>query len=52
MVLEHVCPPHYYGSDCSIPCGYCTGDDVCDYVTGHCPNGCKPHWNGTRCDSK
>ena len=21
-------------------------------MTGHCPDGCKPHWNGTKCDGK
>ena len=45
-----VCSAHYYGSNCNIPCGQCTGDDVCDNVTGHCPNGCKPHWTGPTCD--
>ena len=47
-----VCSPHYYGSDCNTPCGKCRGDDVCHNVTGQCPNGCKPHWTGTRCDGK
>ena len=47
-----VCSPHYYGSDCDIPCGQCRGNDVCHNVTGHCPNGCKQHWTGPRCDGK
>ena len=21
-------------------------------MTGICPHGCKPHWNGTRCDGR
>ena len=47
-----VCATNYYGSDCKTPCGQCKGDDVCDSVTGHCPNGCKPHWTGLGCDGK
>nr|XP_022308379.1 uncharacterized protein LOC111114378 [Crassostrea virginica] len=50
VVILPVCTPHYYGSDCNNTCGQCEGDDVCDNVTGHCPRGCKVHWNGTRCD--
>ena len=50
MVL--VCVANYYGRDCNTPCGQCRGNDVCDNVTGHCPNGCKQHWAGTRCDGK
>ena len=44
------CAPHFYGSDCNTPCAQCRRDDVCDSVTGHCPNGCKPHWTGPWCD--
>ena len=50
--LPTVCSPHYYGRDSNTPCGHCNGDDVCNSVTGHCPNGCKPHWTGTRCEGK
>ena len=48
MIVE--CSPHYYGSDCNTPCGQCTGDDVCNNMTGHCPNGCRQHWTGQNCD--
>ena len=44
------CSTQYYGSNCSTPCGQCTGEDVCDNVTGLCPSGCKHNWNGTKCD--
>ena len=47
-----VCASDYYGLDCNKQCGQCSGDDVCNNVTGYCPHGCKPHWNGTRCDGK
>ena len=48
FVLE--CLPHYYGSDCNTPCGQCRGNDVCNIMTGYCPNGCKQHWSGPKCD--
>ena len=41
--------PQQYGSDCNTPCGQCRGD-VWNNVTGHCPHGCKPNWNGKKCD--
>ena len=52
MVFISVCSPHYYGSECNTPCGQCRGDDLCDKMTGHCPNGCKQHWTSVRCDSR
>ena len=52
MVFISVCSPHYYGSECNTPCGQCRGDDLCENMTGHCPNGCKQHWTSIRCDSK
>ena len=47
-----VCSPHFYGTNCNTPCGQCRGEDVCNNVTGYCPNGCKSHWTGQRCDGK
>ena len=52
MSIMLVCAPHYYGNDCSTPCGHCRGDDVCNNVTGHCPHGCTRHWQGLKCDGK
>lgn len=46
-----VCIDHYYGFDCSTPCGKCTNNSVCNKVTGHCPNGCQSHWKGEKCNS-
>lgn len=52
LAILLACTPGYYGSDCNTPCGRCLGDDVCHNVTGYCPNGCKQHWMGLRCDGK
>ena len=46
------CDQYYYGPNCNTPCGHCRGDDVCNNETGHCPNGCKPHWMGPECNGK
>lgn len=45
-----VCSEHFYGLDCSTPCGHCLNKDVCDNVTGRCPNGCQNYWTGDGCD--
>ena len=52
MYSISVCSPHYYGFSCNSPCGQCRGDDACNNITGHCPNGCKHHWRGSMCNSK
>lgn len=45
-----VCSPYYYGNDCSTRCAHCEGDGLCNNMTGHCLHGCKPNWQGSRCD--
>ena len=50
--LLPVCSPHYYGSDCNSSCGQCKGNDLCNNVTGTCPNGCNGHWTGPNCNGK
>ena len=52
MFTISVCTPHFYGLDCNTTCGQCSGDAICNDVTGDCPYGCKPHWAGLRCDGK
>ena len=52
MFTSSVCSPHYYGYNCNAPCGQCSGDGVCNNVTGDCPRGCKLHWSGPKCDGK
>jgi hypothetical protein len=47
-----VCRAEFYGAECSTPCGQCKTGDVCNNVTGVCPNGCQEHWNESRCDGK
>lgn len=44
------CSIYFYGRNCNKPCGHCRGNDPCDSVTGHCPNGCQNQWTGDRCD--
>ena len=46
------CSPHYFGSDCNTPCGHCKENDVCNNVTGRCPNGCQNQWTKLTCDGK
>lgn len=50
FVLE--CKDHFYGSDCLTPCGHCLNNETCEQGTGQCPNGCVPHWQMNKCDSK
>ena len=52
VILEFTCPPHFYGRNCSTPCGQCNGSAVCNNYVGYCFHGCKPHWNGLRCNGK
>lgn len=44
------CSEHFYGLDCNTPCGHCLNNDVCDNVTGRCPNGCQNQWTEDKCD--
>lgn len=47
-----VCTDGFYGSECKTVCGPCKDNDVCDKVSGRCPNGCQIHWTGDRCDGQ
>lgn len=35
------CKDGFYGVNCSIKCGLCDNDEVCEKRTGYCLNGCK-----------
>ncbi|XP_034240560.1 tenascin-like [Thrips palmi] len=39
---DQVCGPGLYGANCTQTCGQCKYGDVCDPVTGHCPEDCRP----------
>ncbi|XP_076448634.1 uncharacterized protein LOC143285262 [Babylonia areolata] len=45
------CPRYLYGQDCGQHCGHCKNDDVCNVVTGNCPDGCDDGYDGLRCDT-
>ena len=45
-----VCPPGSSGFDCLNKCNtYCTGNELCNYMTGICDEGCKEGWDGPLC---
>ncbi|XP_046374243.1 multiple epidermal growth factor-like domains protein 11 [Haliotis rufescens] len=45
----YVCSPGIYGVNCNTSC-HCL-DSTCDRLTGFCPGGCRPGWQGQRCDT-
>lgn len=44
-----VCKDGYYGVKCTEMCGACIGN-VCNQLTGNCPDGCTDNWTGKNCD--
>lgn len=52
MDFDLVCKGGFYGLKCSESCGNCKAGAFCNKMTGACPDGCKDHWNGTKCDGK
>ena len=45
-----MCPPGTFGFDCLNKCNtYCTGNELCNYMTGICDEGCKVGWDGPLC---
>lgn len=45
-----MCPPGSFGFDCLSKCNtYCTGNELCNYITGICDEGCKEGWDGPLC---
>jgi hypothetical protein len=46
-----VCTVGSFGENCSQEC-HCKDGDICDPVTGYCPNKeCEPGWKGDACNS-
>lgn len=45
------CSHGYYGGWCESIC-HCTGDDICQRLTGVCDRGCASGWVGRRCDKR
>ncbi|XP_048257353.1 uncharacterized protein LOC124116616 isoform X2 [Haliotis rufescens] len=41
----------FYGYNCNETCGMCLGDD-CHHITGECPRGCRPKYEGATCNLK
>ena len=38
------CESGKHDENCVEDCGNCKSGDVCDRVTGHCPDGCQAGW--------
>ncbi|XP_062603233.1 multiple epidermal growth factor-like domains protein 10 [Saccostrea cucullata] len=53
---NETCKKGFYGTVCSLSCGFCALNATCDHVTGSCPSGlCQPGWKKTqdkRCDKE
>lgn len=50
-VYSLVCPPGWYGKNCSKECGpNCKSS--CERFKGICKHGCKPGWKGSYCDMR
>ncbi|KAH3866399.1 hypothetical protein DPMN_029461 [Dreissena polymorpha] len=49
---ETECNDGKYGDACLQDCGSCANDDVCDHVTGRCPNGCSDGWLNDTCQTE
>ncbi|XP_071096767.1 multiple epidermal growth factor-like domains protein 11 [Haliotis cracherodii] len=47
-VEVYVCGHGTYGTNCNHLCGGCS-HDTCDPLTGVCPGGCGPEWQGPQC---
>ncbi|XP_070201019.1 scavenger receptor class F member 1-like [Littorina saxatilis] len=43
------CRDGLYGAECVEKCENCKGSDPCSAVSGHCPHGCQPGWQGDTC---
>ena len=43
------CEDRFYGTECTESCGHCSDDDVCDKLTGHCPNRCQSDFKPPLC---
>ncbi|XP_071083308.1 uncharacterized protein [Haliotis cracherodii] len=41
----------FYGYNCNETCGMCLGKD-CHHITGECPRGCRPKYEGATCNLK
>ncbi|KAK7102425.1 hypothetical protein V1264_020644 [Littorina saxatilis] len=46
------CRDDLYGADCVEQCGQCADNDTCSAVSGQCPDGCQPGWQGDTCKQK
>lgn len=46
--LIEECNDGTYGKNCNNTCGHC--DPPCDKITGKCPHGCKPGYEGVFCN--
>lgn len=38
-----------YGLNCNKVCGFCYGNEQCDYENGACQNGCEDGYKGSKC---
>ena len=47
------CAKGVYGEGCTSVCSNrnCYNDDICDFQTGRCVDGCQAGWEGTTCTS-
>ncbi|XP_064596245.1 multiple epidermal growth factor-like domains protein 10 [Liolophura sinensis] len=43
------CADYWFGDQCNRLCNCRQGNHRCDGITGDCPNGCLPGFNGTEC---
>lgn len=47
LILE--CKSGNYGLRCNETCGHCSALMYCSHVNGSCLTGCKPGYEGDRC---
>lgn len=43
------CDSHFYGENCSMPCGNCLESEQCQHINGTCMNGCASGYQGPTC---
>lgn len=43
------CDSHFYGENCSTPCGNCLESKQCQHTNGTCMNGCASGYQGLTC---
>ncbi|XP_067685086.1 receptor-type tyrosine-protein phosphatase epsilon-like [Haliotis asinina] len=46
-----VCSNGWFSEDCDKQCRCVNSSDICDKITGDCPSGCFPGFNGTDCQT-